>query len=243
MSTLIELIPRVLEEESPEAAVEIPAKQPSAAKTFGLGLASFAEEQIRALVRQLFLPVRTKHARQVVFSAVDQRTDVAALCMQVGEALARQDSGTTCVVQALPRHEKEHILETNSAPAHFQKRFGVLRDASQQLSSGLWLMPPGVLLEGKGTRVSAAWLRGRLAELRLEFDYTVLQAPAAGRYDEAALLGSLCDGVVLVLQANATRRKAAQRVKERLDAANARLLGTVLSERTFPIPDAIYQRL
>jgi hypothetical protein len=244
MSTLIELMPRVVTDETPEVvAVEIPAEEPSTAKTFTSGLASFAEQQIRALVRQLFTPGRTKHARQVVFSAVDQQTDVAALCMQVGEALARQDSGTTCVVQALPQREKEDILEINSAASHFQKRFGVLRDASQQLSSGLWFMPPEVLLDGNGTRFSAPWLRGRLAELRLEFDYTVLQGPAAGRYDEAALLGSLCDGVVLVLQANATRRKAAQRVKERLYAANARLLGTVLSERTFPIPEAIYQRL
>jgi len=48
---------------------------------------------------------------------------------------------------------------------------------------------------------------------------------------------------VLVLEANATRKDAARRVKEILDAANVRVLGVVLNNRTFPIPDAIYQRL
>jgi len=49
--------------------------------------------------------------------------------------------------------------------------------------------------------------------------------------------------MVLVVEANSTRRVAAQKVKERLHAANARLLGTVLSGRTFPIPDMIYKKL
>jgi Mrp family chromosome partitioning ATPase len=49
--------------------------------------------------------------------------------------------------------------------------------------------------------------------------------------------------MVLVVQANSTRRVTAQKVKEKLQAANARLLGTVLSERTFPIPETIYKKL
>ena len=245
MSTLVELIPRPLEEEVAESvAVEASAAEASPAKTAASSLASFAEEQIRRLVQRVFLTGRNKRARQVVFSAVDQETDVASLCMLLGEALSRQDSGTTCVVEAQPCPWAKGTVE-DIAPANYQKRFGVLRDAAQQLSHRLWFMPRNVLLDGNGNdgRFSALWLRGRLAELRLEFDYTVLQGPAAGAHSEAALLGSLCDGVVLVLRANSTRRLAAQRVKEVLHAANARVLGAVLSERTFPIPEAIYKRL
>lgn len=73
-------------------------------------------------------------------------------------------------------------------------------------------------------------------DLRQSFDYTLIHGPASGTRTEAALLGSLCDGVVLVVEANSTRRVAAQKVKERLHSANARLLGAVLSQRTFPIP-------
>ncbi|HXZ39505.1 MAG TPA: hypothetical protein VEG68_02105 [Terriglobales bacterium] len=243
MSTLVELIPRPLEEEVAESvAVEASAAEASPAKTVAWSLASFAEEQIRRLVQQVFLTGRNKRARQVVFSAVDQETDVASLCILLGEALSRQDSGTTCVVEAQPCPWAKGAVE-DIAPANYQTRFGVLRDASQQLSHRLWFMPRDVLLDGNDGRYSALWLRGRLAELRLEFDYTVLQGPAAGAHSEAALLGSLCDGVVLVLRANSTRRVAAQRVKEVLHAANARVLGAVLSERTFPIPEAIYKRL
>jgi Mrp family chromosome partitioning ATPase len=53
----------------------------------------------------------------------------------------------------------------------------------------------------------------------------------------------MCDGVILVLKAHATHRAVAQKVKETLQAANVRVLGVVLSGRTFPIPESFYRRL
>jgi len=45
------------------------------------------------------------------------------------------------------------------------------------------------------------------------------------------------------LQANTTRRETARKVKQEMEAASVRLLGAVLNERTFPIPESIYSRL
>jgi Mrp family chromosome partitioning ATPase len=103
-------------------------------------------------------------------------------------------------------------------------------------------MPWDVFLRDQKA-LSAGWLRRRLDELRLAFDYTIFQAPPVGQFSDALLLGHLCDGVVVILTAGSTRRVAARKVKERLYSANARLLGTVLNDRKFPIPDRIYKRL
>jgi Mrp family chromosome partitioning ATPase len=86
------------------------------------------------------------------------------------------------------------------------------------------------------------WLRW-LEELRNEFEFVVIQGPAAGASSEAALLGQLTDGIILVLDARSTRRAAARMAKETLDAAQCRILGTVLTQRMFPIPERIYRRL
>ena len=51
------------------------------------------------------------------------------------------------------------------------------------------------------------------------------------------------DGVVLVLEANSTRRVAARKAQQAVEAANVRVLGTVLNNRTFPIPEKIYRLL
>ncbi|MBZ5599010.1 MAG: hypothetical protein LAN83_11875 [Acidobacteriia bacterium] len=205
----------------------------------------FAEEQIRHLVRQVFCPGWPRPARQVVISAVDQETDITGLCMQVTQALAQQITGNICVVEASLRTRglENSFGRSTSDPVCGQLRRGSLRESSRQISEKLWQAPLSASTgEGK-YGLSVPWLRDRLAQLRRDFEYTVLCAPPAVLSSQAALLGHLSDGVILVLEANSTRRMAARKAKDLLQAANARLLGTVLSERTFPIPEGIYRRL
>ncbi len=248
MSTFVKILPPTTVEEVTESAAihAEPAVERERTPNFhtsGWTLESFAEEQIRGLVRQVFLPGWPKPCRQVVFSPVDHGSDIAPICMQVGQTLAEGGSRVVCVVEACSTiREEGRIWKDRLGEVGGEKRFGTLRDLAQQLSPSLWFMPRSVFLGGNENALSTAWLRARLAELRLEFDFTVLQGPAAGAGSEAALLGATCDGLVLVLQANTTRRATAQRVKETLHSVNARLLGTVLSERTFPIPNSIYRR-
>lgn len=79
------------------------------------------------------------------------------------------------------------------------------------------------------------------AEGALPFDYVLFVATVSD--SDMPLFCSVCDGVVLVLTANRTRKESALRAKEYLMQCNAELLGAVLEGRTFPVPEAIYQRL
>jgi hypothetical protein len=118
-----------------------------------------------------------------------------------------------------------------------------VKSRSTHIASNLWRVWGVGSLEGEEEFRSARyWLSG-LAELRSEFEYAVIHGPPAGISSEAALLGQLADGIVLVLGAHSTRRVTARRIKETLEAAEVTILGTVLSERTFPIPAGIYHRL
>jgi Mrp family chromosome partitioning ATPase len=86
-------------------------------------------------------------------------------------------------------------------------------------------------------------LNGYLAKLRREFEYSIVEGPPAGESSEAAALGRSADGIILVLEAHRTRRAVARKIKATLDAADVRVLGTVLTGRRFPIPEVIYRRL
>jgi hypothetical protein len=112
---------------------------------------------------------------------------------------------------------------------------------ARRLHENLWLLRSTDFFEGQ-TR-SLDWLRSRLGELRREFDYAVIHAPAVGACGETGLLGQIADGVILVLDERRTRRATAREAKAVLQAANARLLGVVINERQFPIPESIYRKL
>jgi hypothetical protein len=202
----------------------------------------FGEEQIRGLVRQVFLPGWPKPAKQVVFCAVEEE-DVAGICLRVGQTLAAQIPGSVGLVEAYPE-AKEEDAEFGAEPARIRPSgFNSWRDSARRVSSHLWRVPRAMFLGENEAGLSVEWLPGRMRELRREFDYTIVHGPPAALCSDAALLGHLSDGIVLVLQANSTRRATAQRTLQTLQAADARVLGTVLNKRTFPIPEGIYRRL
>jgi Mrp family chromosome partitioning ATPase len=82
-----------------------------------------------------------------------------------------------------------------------------------------------------------------MMELSKEFDYVLIDAPPVSSYADAVLLGQMADGVILVVEANSTRRGTARMVKETFEGAKVRLLGAILNNRTFPIPEALYRKL
>jgi Mrp family chromosome partitioning ATPase len=107
----------------------------------------------------------------------------------------------------------------------------------------LWLMkgasPTAKLLE----QFPAPGWKERVSSLREDFDYSVIHGPAAGATTDLDWLAPLCDGVIMVLDAHRTRRAVARNAQQMLQAAHARVLGTILNQRTFPIPEALYQKL
>jgi protein-tyrosine kinase len=85
--------------------------------------------------------------------------------------------------------------------------------------------------------------RVRFAELREEFGHVLVSAPPLARESEATLMGQLADGIVLIVEANQSRRDTIRQMKENLEAAQVPILGAVLDQRRFPIPEFLYRRL
>jgi hypothetical protein len=221
------------------APQQVPQEQTAEVRTFrpigGWDQESFAREQIRGLVRQIFFPRTASPVRQVVFSAVDTDTDVRRICRRVGETLALEAASSIAVAGEYPK-----VYEAKpSYERHAEKGASQLRQTATRMGCNLWLVP----LDRAGHDCfTSASLRAYLGKLRQEFEYSIVES-AAGASSEAAAMAQLSDGIILVVSAHRTRRAAARMVKSRLESAEARILGTVLSERVFPIPEKVYRRL
>jgi hypothetical protein len=197
----------------------------------------FAREQIRGLVRRVFFAGGARPVKQVVFSAADPQTDVANLCDQVGQSLALETQAHIAIVGRDPG-----LGEMGRTGPRFIGN-APIKSRSTQRGLNLWRVPGFAMREGGEESGTGPYWLSSLAELRNEFEYAVIQGPAAGLSSEAALLGQLADGIILVLGAHSTRKATARKIKETLEGAQSRILGTVLSERRFPVPERIYRRL
>jgi Mrp family chromosome partitioning ATPase len=112
-----------------------------------------------------------------------------------------------------------------------------------KVGGNLWLAGPNILADNSRVLLPPVQLKERLAELRGEFEYMLIDAPGTSVCGDAQLLGLVADAAILVVEANVTRRLTARKAKESLEAAGVHLLGTVLHNRSFPIPESLYKRL
>jgi Mrp family chromosome partitioning ATPase len=118
-----------------------------------------------------------------------------------------------------------------------------VREQCVQIDGNLWLAGTDLLADDRGVLLSVDELRHLFAQLCEVFEYVLIDAPGTSVCGDAAILGQVADAAVLVIEANSTRRLSARNAKEVLDASGVRLLGTVLHNRSFPIPEGLYKRL
>lgn len=196
----------------------------------------FATEQIRSLVRTLFSPSLTPPVRQVVFSSVEPETDVQNICRRVGEVLAAESVRDVAVVTATVPWHSEGEIDAVSRCADGNKT-PMPREVGIHVGGSLWSLP--LTPHGANT----AHLHRYLSEIRGEFEFSIVAAPSCTESNQAFVTAQFSDGIVLVLSARHTRRAAALKIKDALESARVNLLGTVLTDREFPMPEGIYRRL
>ena len=200
------------------------------------------EEMLR-LIQRIFLSANGNAPRQVVLCGVDDQNGSSSVCARAGRTLAANSSRPVCLVDANVRSPRLSGLFGIEGTNPFSGPSAALRDQCVKIGGNLWLAGPEILADNSRVLLPPDELKKRLAQLRETFEYMLIDAPGTSVCGDAQLLGLVADAVILVIEANSTRRLTARKAKESLDAAGVRLLGTVLHNRSFPIPERIYTRL
>ena len=215
--------------------------------TPALPIDGLAGDEVGKLVQRLFLIPGPQAPRQVVFAGTEQGTGCTWICARAADVLASQIPGSVCIVDGNARcptlHEEFHVSNHYGLAEALQGGEPIRQFAQQLSRPNLWLLSCGAVSEKSQQLLTMDRMRRRMAELRNEFDYILIDVCSLDSNDHAIRLGNWCDGVVLVLEANSSPRNNARRVIEEMQRARTPLLGAVLNQRTFPIPDSVYSRL
>jgi Mrp family chromosome partitioning ATPase len=204
-------------------------------------------EEVKTLVQRVFLLPGNQAPHVVVFTGTEAGSGCSWMCARAAQALAYQVSGSVCLVDANLRAPGLH--QQFGIPNHHGLSDALLQNEPMGIFATA-LSPPnlsivscGSAAEGVQGMLTSNRMRTRLKELRSMFDYLLIDTSAMNSSKEAIVLGAVSDGAILVLKANSSRKETARNVVQEFQAAKVKILGAVLNQRTFPIPEAIYNKL
>lgn len=232
-------------EELRNEAFEPQAAEPMPPPLATLTVQGPARDQVFKLVRNLCLLPGASERRRIVFTGTESGSGCSWISARAAEVLASQTRRAVCIVDCHLRSPSLH--HHFEVPNHHGLGDCLLHSASvrqcaTQLSqSNLWLLTAGSYIENCDAHLASDRMRLCLDELYAAFDYVLLDTAALTICNDAISLGSLADGVVLVLKANSSRRETARKALQDLQAAKVKSLGAVLNQRTYPIPEFIYK--
>jgi Mrp family chromosome partitioning ATPase len=204
-------------------------------------------DEASALAVRVFAPGSPgTHPRAVLFAAAGAESSSVNVSASVAQALAKQTTRSVCLVEANLRSPALHSVFRAPVSRGFSDVLidgGDVRLGLSRVATNLWLLPAGTRARDAVRTLNPEQLRRRITELLSMFDYLVVDAAPASEQRDTAVIAPLVDGAVIIVSANGTRREAARRTVVTLQEAGVAVLGAVLTDRTLPIPEAIYRRL
>lgn len=202
------------------------------------------QEEIK-LVQRVFLTPGLKR-RIVLFAGVERDNGCARVCIRAGQTLARLTAQSVCVVDANVHSPSLHRLAgidtCDGLAAAAERPAAASTFAVQMAPDRLWLLPSGPASD-RAPLLTVERVQPCLEELGAHFDHIIINTPPMNLYAESLALSQFTDGVLLILEANVTRRETVRNMKNRLEDLGVPLLGVVLNNRTFPIPETLYRLL
>ncbi|MGA8150804.1 MAG: CpsD/CapB family tyrosine-protein kinase [Terriglobales bacterium] len=211
-----------------------------------LEIDGMAREEVSKLVHRLFFLAGDEAPHCVVFTGTESGNGSTWMCVHAGAILASQVARSVCLVDCnlrSPALHKQLGVENQDGLGEALRGNDPIRRYAQQMSPNFWLVSGGASNDSAQEMLTSDRMRMRISELRSEFDYILLDVASLNTCNHATVLGSMTDGVALVLKAHSSRRDSASETIQELQASNVHVLGAVLNQRTFPIPERIYNRL
>lgn len=97
-------------------------------------------------------------------------------------------------------------------------------------SESLSILTSGPIPPNPAELLGSGKMKDFLAKVREEYDLVILDCPPVGLVTDAAILSTIVDGTILVLEAGVIEIETAQRAKELLMKVDANIIGTIINK-------------
>jgi capsular exopolysaccharide synthesis family protein len=188
-------------------------------------------EEFRTLRSRLYGMRELQPLRTILMTSASPREGKSFIAANLAQIFSQQSERRVLLIDGDLRWSRLHLsLGTPSTPGLTE----YLRGEADELAvlqrgplENLFFIPGGKHASHPAELISNGRFENLLRSLSPLFDWLVVDSPPAMAVSDARVLGSLCDGVLLVVAAGMSPYDVAQKARQQFDTK--RLLGVVLN--------------
>ena len=190
-------------------------------------------EAYRTLRTNLGFASMDEPCRSILFSSSSPRDGKSTVISNLAVVLAQAGSRVVLIDADLRKPVQHQIFAVDNRQGLTNcllKEVEAEKVLHNSLVNNLWVMTSGPIPPTPAEILASHRTAEVLTHLLEAYDYVLIDAPPVLAVTDASILSTIVDGVVLVINATATRTDLARESTEQFKKANARVIGVVLNQ-------------
>ncbi len=190
-----------------------------------------AAEAYRTLRTNIFYSVADTPPKVIVMTSPGPQEGKSTTCANLGVVLAQADQSTLIVDCDLRKPVVHRVFGTRNVYGLMNVLAGErdLESVWQQPVENLKILTVGPIPLNPAEVLSSKRFAEFLDQVRKRFDYVLVDAPPVQLVSDPTIIATQGDAVLLVLDAQNTRKGAVRQAVRSMEAVGAHVLGTVMN--------------
>ncbi|MBE5831880.1 MAG: CpsD/CapB family tyrosine-protein kinase [Butyrivibrio sp.] len=106
----------------------------------------------------------------------------------------------------------------------------IYRSKADEKDSEFYVIPSGPISTSPSELLASDKCKAMIQKLREDYDIIIIDTPPLGSVVDASIISSYIDGVVLVIESGGVNYQLLQKIRDKILASNAKILGVVLNK-------------
>ncbi|MEM6350956.1 MAG: polysaccharide biosynthesis tyrosine autokinase [Cyanobacteria bacterium P01_D01_bin.14] len=183
-----------------------------------------------------------KRLKSIVITSSIAGEGKSEVCANLAASIAQTNRRVLLVDGDMRSPQQHHLWNVLNATglSHVLVGEGQLRDAVQPINENLSLLTAGVVPPNPLALIDSERMASLLATFNEQYDYVIIDTPALAGTADAAVLGSLADGILVVMRPRWVTYDGALSAKTLLTRSGANVLGIVANGADLKIESSEY---
>lgn len=197
----------------------------------------------RILSDEMSLLMQDKGLKSILISDFESSRETSAIAANIGICYSHKEA-KVLIIDANLRHTfMTDFFNVPNTPglADILEKNIKFEEAIQGIDTNLSFLPAGETRLNPVTLFTSSLMQDMINEAKDLYDIVIVDSPDIRKYSDYLVLSGLTDATIIIINEGKVSRHVAERLLRPLKDKNVFILGAILNDRTYVIPDIIYK--